>query len=122
MKNTLLLFAALSLFLASCGPEPTPEPEPKTLTGHVFVSHFTNEWGQPHWGFYFVSDSQYDYVFYDPITEDIYPDGSHVYYTFNYPDLILEGGDKMIVNEDYTEILEPGPNRIYKKVKFNIPE
>ena len=120
MKHTLLLFAALSLFLASCDPEPTPEPEENPLVDHIYVTVDLME--DPfsgirfHGGYYFYSDNKVNSGRY--IDSIFYPDDDTVSYTYDYPIIEIEGIQKLKINDSYTEMHNVNYiDLIYKKVK-----
>lgn len=118
MNKYTILIITFGLFIFGCRPHPEPEPVPevKTLVGHVYVANWVEEWGK-HWGFYFVSDTRFDLVDYDSISGTIYEHHDTMEYTLEYPELNIDDGYNLIINEDYTEIKDPGTHKIYKKIK-----
>ncbi|MBX9450004.1 MAG: hypothetical protein KL787_09945 [Taibaiella sp.] len=104
MKNTLLIFAALSLFFTSCDPEPTPEPDGNPLVGKAYIRPWVDPLGRDsYYGYMFISSDSYAIVlgYEDSIAT---PTEERYHYSYAYPVIEIDRGFKLKVNEDYTQI------------------
>lgn len=105
MKNKLLLItASLSLFIISCGPEPTPEPEENKLVGKAYIRPWIDPLDRDsYYGYLFTSTDSYAIVlgYEDSIATPT--EGRH-HYSIAYPIIEMDKRFKLKVNEDYTQL------------------